>query len=73
MPTTRWAISCHNCKKPFTHPNITEPHDIADYLDSRAKPEFPDEGTELECPYCKSKATYHQTELWYEAVATGAL
>lgn len=73
MPFAHWAISCRNCKKAFTHSRITEPHRITDHLGLPTKPEFPLAGEELECPHCKFKGTYQQTELWYQAVANSAL
>jgi hypothetical protein len=30
------------------------------------KPEVPTEGLEMECPECKTKCVYQQSELWYE-------
>jgi DNA-directed RNA polymerase subunit RPC12/RpoP len=73
MPSARWAISCHNCNKAFTHSQIAEPHRITDYLALPSKPEFPLAGQELECPHCKSKAMYQRTDLWYQAAVNGAL
>jgi hypothetical protein len=31
-----------------------------------AKPEFPEEGAELECPNCGHKDTYQRTKLAYQ-------
>jgi hypothetical protein len=38
---------------------------LIDYLHP-TKPEFPAEGTELECPSCRTKAVYMRHELRYE-------
>lgn len=59
-----WTINCRNCKKAFHHSEI-QTRNTMDYL-LPMKPEFPADGQELECPHCKSKATYLQTDLWYE-------
>lgn len=64
MASAYWAVNCHHCRKAFTHSEIPQEHAI-NYL-LPAKPEFPDGGQELECPHCKSKATYLQTDLWYQ-------
>ncbi len=36
-------------------------------LDLPVKPDFPQEGLELECPECGHKGTYQRTDLTYRA------
>jgi hypothetical protein len=66
MPLAQWAVNCKSCKKAFSHSEIHEPQRAIDYL-WPLKPQIPTGGQELECPHCKSKATYRQTDLWYLA------
>lgn len=72
MPSARWAITCSNCNKPFTHSEIPEPQHAIDYL-FPSKPEVPADGQELQCPHCKSKGKYQKTDLWYVAGSAGGI
>jgi DNA-directed RNA polymerase subunit RPC12/RpoP len=58
-----WALPCSNCEAPFTHSQIAESN-VFHYLEP-AKPEFPPEGEEHQCPNCGYKAKYHRTDLIY--------
>jgi hypothetical protein len=60
----RWVIDCRNCLASFAHSEIGEARTLNDYL-SPTKPEFPLAGQEMECPSCKTKATYMRHELRY--------
>jgi hypothetical protein len=58
-----WLLDCKNCSKPFVYSLI--PDRLADYhLPSR--PVFPAVGRERECPHCKTKSTYQQTDLRFQ-------
>jgi len=57
-----WVLTCRNCGEVFTHSQIGQA--LADYF-IPAKPAFPPEGWERECPSCKSKSIYQQHELAY--------
>ena len=61
----RWVLKCSNCDFIFTHSNIKD-ESLSDYY-FPPKPEFPVQGSELDCPQCKSKATYQRTGLLYHA------
>jgi hypothetical protein len=58
-----WLLDCKNCSNPFAYSLI--PDTLADYhLPSR--PVFPAVGRERECPHCKTKSTYQQTDLRFQ-------
>jgi hypothetical protein len=61
----RWVIDCRNCRATFIHSEIGVDRKLNDYL-YPTKPEFPAEGTELECPSCRTKAIYERTDLRYK-------
>jgi hypothetical protein len=61
MPS--WALTCKRCGEVFMYSEISET--LADYF-IPAKPEFPPEGLECECPNCKAKSTYQLNELTYQ-------
>jgi hypothetical protein len=65
-PNPKWVIDCRNCHATITHSEIGSECKLIDYL-FLTKPEFPIEGTELECPACRVKAVYTQTDLRYES------
>jgi DNA-directed RNA polymerase subunit RPC12/RpoP len=57
-----WGLNCANCDQ-----NLTK-FAIEDTLESYffpEKPDFPERGTEIECPNCGYKATYQRTDLAY--------
>jgi hypothetical protein len=59
----KWFLECRNCGQAFTYSLI--PDTLADFhLPSR--PVFPAQGRERECPSCKTKATYQQTDLRFQ-------
>ena len=60
-----WVLKCSNCGFRFPHSKIGNTG-LADYY-LPVKPEFPRQGSELECPKCKSKATYQRSSLLYQA------
>jgi hypothetical protein len=58
-----WLLNCKNCSKPFAYSLIS--NTLTDYhLPSR--PVFPAVGRERECPHCKTKSTYQQTDLRFQ-------
>lgn len=61
----RWTLRCDNCNFEFTYSMIAK-SGAANFLEP-AKPEFPDSGAELECPYCGHKDTYQRIELAYQS------
>lgn len=63
MPS--WVLECSNCELKFTHSKIDDVGMLSYLLP--LKPEFPPDGTELECPYCGYKATYQCLNLTYRA------
>lgn len=60
----RWVVDCRNCLEPFTHSEIGEDRKLIDYL-MPTTPEFSENGEELECPSCKTKAIYTRRDLRY--------
>jgi DNA-directed RNA polymerase subunit RPC12/RpoP len=63
MPS--WVLKCSTCGKNFTHSTIRKAALVDFYFE--AKPEFPLDGSELECSNCGNKATYQRTDLMYQA------
>jgi rubredoxin len=61
----RWTLRCDNCNFEFTHSMIDQASAI-DFFEP-SKPEFPEDGAELECPNCGSKDTYQRHELAYQS------
>jgi DNA-directed RNA polymerase subunit RPC12/RpoP len=57
-----WMLSCNHCGKAFEHSKIRDT--LANYFFA-AKPDFPSDGLELECPHCGTKSIYQRTELTY--------
>ena len=58
-----WFLNCKNCNEAFIYSLI--PDILTDYhLPSR--PVFPAAGRERECPNCKTKSTYQQTDLRFQ-------
>ena len=58
-----WLLNCKNCSKPFAYSLIS--NTLAEYhLPSR--PVFPAVGRERECPHCKTKSTYQQSDLRFQ-------
>jgi len=60
MPT--WQLECVGCKKKLDHSAVDETGLNGLFP---IKPEFPEGGSELVCPYCGTKATYQRHELTY--------
>jgi hypothetical protein len=58
------AARMRNCKKKFDH-SVVDESGLDIFFPS--KPEFPDGGSELECPHCETKATYQRYQLTYNA------
>jgi len=61
----RWVLSCAECNAEFTHTEIagiqTSSFDL--FTGLLAKPEFPVEGLQLECPNCKKRSLYQRYQL----------
>jgi hypothetical protein len=64
LPPPRWVVSCRGCFKTFVQSYVGHARHIEDYL-RPTEPEVPNEGIELECPKCKTKAVYYRTDLRY--------
>jgi hypothetical protein len=64
-PNPRWVIDCRNCRVTFIHSEIGKDRTLIDYLHPTA-PAFPENGKEMECPSCKTKAVYTSKDLRYE-------
>ena len=60
----RWTLRCDICDFRFTH-SVIDDSRITNFMEP-AKPEFPEGGSELECPNCGHKGTYQRTELAYQ-------
>ena len=62
---SRWVLSCAECNEDFTHAEKAEIQSlISDPFTGRLpKPDFPDEGLELECPHCKKRSLYKKSQL----------
>ena len=54
-----WLLHCKNCHKTFAYSLMPD----TSCLPSR--PVFPAQGRERECPSCKTKFTYQQTDLGF--------
>jgi hypothetical protein len=61
----RWVVDCLNCRATFVHSEIRPDKSLIDYL-YPMKPPIPDEGQEMECPSCQTKAIYMRHALRYE-------
>jgi hypothetical protein len=59
-----WLLDCKNCCEAFTYSLVPDIMQIGHYLPS--PPAFPPQGRERECPNCKTKATYQQTDLRFQ-------
>jgi DNA-directed RNA polymerase subunit RPC12/RpoP len=59
-----WALTCKRCGQLFSDTQISEA--LFDYY-FPAKPKFPPEGRECECPHCKAKFIYQQREFTYQS------
>jgi hypothetical protein len=62
MPS--WAISCKSCLKEFEQAKI-DIEKLADYFHP-AKPEIPDKGITVKCPFCGHETVYHRENLHYK-------
>jgi DNA-directed RNA polymerase subunit RPC12/RpoP len=59
-----WQLECVNCNKTFEH-SIVDESGLAMFFPP--KPEFPEGGSELQCPHCGHKAKYQRYQLTYQA------
>ena len=64
LPPPRWVVCCRSCSKTIVQSYVGHDRNLEDYLHP-TEPVVPDEGVELECPKCKTKAVYHSTDLRY--------
>jgi hypothetical protein len=62
---SRWVLECGKCLSRFTHSTIEDAGLVGYFLPP--KPQFPEGGTELECPKCGYRGTYQRTDLKYAA------
>lgn len=58
----RWVVDCRNFLLSFTHSEVGRERKLIDHL-IPTSPELPSGGQEMECPSCKSKATYTGQDL----------
>lgn len=58
-----WLLDCKNCRETFTY-SLVPDMQTGFYLPS--PPPFPPQGRERECPHCKTKSTYQQTDLRFQ-------
>jgi hypothetical protein len=58
-----WLLDCKNCSEAFAYSVV--PDTLNDYY-LPSPPAFPVGGRERECPHCKTKSTYQQTELRFQ-------
>lgn len=65
----RWIVECPQCRKEFTHTDISKiaSGPMRDPFASPPKPQIPESGAELKCPHCKNSATYRAFDLRYRA------
>ena len=64
-PAPKWIIECRNCAARFIHSEVGKDRRVIAYL-YPTEPKFSLHGEELECPSCKSKATYILQDLRYQ-------
>jgi DNA-directed RNA polymerase subunit RPC12/RpoP len=57
-----WGFTCANCNKQFAQFRI---EDTLESYFFPAKPDFPKDGKEFECPNCGYKATYQRNDFVY--------
>jgi hypothetical protein len=58
-----WLLNCKNCREAFPYSVVPDMHP-GYYLPS--PPAFPPQGRERQCPNCKTKSTYQQTDLRFQ-------
>ena len=69
MQMARWVLEYPRCNKIFTQSNI--PY-LSSFLGDpftghETKPEFPDGGLKVECPYCNTADLYRRYQLTYRS------
>jgi DNA-directed RNA polymerase subunit RPC12/RpoP len=64
----RWVLNCAECDKEFTHTEKAEMQSPSSdpFTGRLPKPDFPDEGLQLECPHCKKRSLYKKSQLVLE-------
>jgi rubredoxin len=68
-PMVRWTLKCRNCGYTFTY--SVGGDTLVEYL-FPMNPKLPPQGVKCECPNCKAKFTYEQSELRYERKRAGS-
>lgn len=64
----RWVLNCHDCTQEFTHSSISAkapPDDAFLWTGFEAKPDFPSDGLNVECPHCKKTSLYQRYQLLF--------
>ena len=61
MPS--WNLACANCHRMFQHSEIEDTL-INSYWPK--KPDFPTDGSEIQCPHCGRQELYQQHQLFYQ-------
>src|SRR5258708_4835265 len=60
----RWIVTCPECKKEFTHTQISKiASGTRNPFASPPKPEIPEGGTQLTCPHCNKDSAYRTFDL----------
>ena len=60
----RWVVDCRNCLASFTHSEVGRDRALIDYLIPTA-PALPQDGQEMVCPACKTRALYTSQDFRY--------
>jgi hypothetical protein len=58
-----WMLTCPKCLASFRHSEVAEATAEDYFLPLR--PQFPEDGSDIECPDCGHFATYQATDLTY--------
>ncbi len=64
-----WVVTCKCCRRVFTYSEI--PESLADLFLAQ-KPQFPPDGSERACPFCRAKFVYQRSDLAYREVRVRA-
>jgi hypothetical protein len=66
-----WVLTCPQCKRDFGHSEIDLEKGRREIWASPPKPEFPEGGSLLECPNCRTTSIFHRVQLRYAAYVRG--
>jgi hypothetical protein len=65
VPAPKWIVECRSCSANIIHSEVGADRTAADYVRPTAR-KFSLLGEEMECPKCKTKATYKPEDLKYQ-------